>query len=155
MHFWLWFNLIIWFILVSRVLAWITHPLTWIIWILRTVEIHWVNLMMMMRWKMFGEITSRIRSYRFTKDVVMSLENYILNPIKIISMALVVFSAPHCWRFRQKLSFQPVCMWKVRGGPVIWGWSWLVHQIWLCETMPPLLHHLHMTWHFSLYWRGR
>ena len=55
-----------------------------------------MNLMMMMRWKMFGEITSRIRSYRFTKDVVMSLENYILNPIKIISMALVVFSAPHC-----------------------------------------------------------
>ena len=26
---------------------------------------------------MFGEIPSRIRSSRFTKDVVMSLENYI------------------------------------------------------------------------------
>ena len=31
---------------------------------------------------MFGEIPSRIRSSRFTKDVVMSLENYIVNPIK-------------------------------------------------------------------------
>ena len=64
-------------------LTWIKQPLTCIIFISLTVEIHWAHFLMMMRKMMFGELFGQISFFRFPKSVIMSLANSIFYSIKV------------------------------------------------------------------------
>ena len=82
-HYCLWFTSIIWVVLPSRIMAWITHPHTCISCIHGAVDTHWAHLLMMMGKVVLGEIISQISSVRFPKYVIMALVNSILDPIKM------------------------------------------------------------------------
>ena len=107
-------------VLKSGVITWITHPHTWNICIFRKVKINWGHLAMMMSWNIFGEIFGQISSSRFPKKVVMSLENFILYPIKLHILGFDTFP----------LHF--VIETVVRGGVIHlrgFVWLWVAHVL--------------------------